>query len=69
MVERQKNLNELRKSVRNKKIAGICGGFAEYTNSPAWLWRAIFLISLFISGFGLIAYIILWIYMPAGRKQ
>jgi phage shock protein PspC (stress-responsive transcriptional regulator) len=69
VVERKKNLNELRKSVRDKNIAGICGGFAEYTNTPSWLWRVIFLISLFISGLGLIAYIILWFYMPAGRKQ
>ena len=69
MVERQKNLNDLRRSVHDKRIAGICGGIAEFTNSPAWLWRVIFLVSLFISGLGLIAYIILWLYMPAGRKQ
>ena len=69
MVERQKNLNDLRRSVHDKRIAGICGGIAEFTNSPAWLWRVIFLVSLFISGLGLIAYIILWLHMPAGRKQ
>jgi len=69
MVECQKNLNDLRRSVHDKRIAGVCGGIAEFTNSPAWLWRVIFLVSLFISGLGLIAYIILWLYMPAGRKQ
>jgi hypothetical protein len=37
------NLRELRRSNKDKKIAGICGGLGEYTPLPSWLWRAIFL--------------------------
>jgi len=63
-----KTLREMRKSSEDKKIAGICGGFGEYTPLPSWLWRAIFLTSLFFGGVGLIAYVILWICMPASKQ-
>ncbi|MCF7889187.1 MAG: PspC domain-containing protein, partial [Victivallales bacterium] len=36
----------------------------EYTPMPAWMWRALFIFSLFIGGAGIVAYIILWICMP-----
>ena len=62
-----RNLREMRKSAQDKKIAGICGGFGEYTPLPSWLWRVIFLTSLFVGGVGLIAYIILWICMPSAK--
>jgi phage shock protein PspC (stress-responsive transcriptional regulator) len=62
-----KKLREMRKSAQDKKIAGICGGFGEYTPLPSWLWRVVFLTSLFVGGVGLIAYIILWICMPSAK--
>ena len=62
------NLRALRKSVHDRKIAGVCGGFGEYTPIPSWLWRVVFVTSLFVGGLGLIAYIILWICMP-GRSR
>jgi phage shock protein C len=67
MVESPKNLNDLKKSVKDKRIAGICGGFGEYTNMPAWIWRSIFLMLIFLGGIGPIAYIILWFNMPSGE--
>ena len=65
MPERGWRLRELRKSAQDKRIAGICGGFGEYTPLPSWLWRALFLTFLFTGGLGLIAYIFLWIFMPS----
>jgi len=62
-----RNLREMRKSAQDRKIAGICGGFGEYTPLPSWLWRVMFLTSLFVGGVGLIAYIILWICMPSAK--
>jgi phage shock protein PspC (stress-responsive transcriptional regulator) len=59
-----RTLHELKKSRKDRKIAGICGGFGEHTALPAWLWRALFLVSLVLGGFGLIVYVILWICMP-----
>ena len=61
------NLRELRKSAHDKKIAGVCGGLGEYTPIPSWLWRVVFVTSLFAGGMGLIAYITLWICMPAAK--
>ena len=62
-------VRNLKKSATDKKIAGVCGGFGEHTPMPAWLWRALFLILVFLWGTGLVAYIILWICMPAADEQ
>lgn len=61
-------LRELRKSAKDKRIAGICGGFGEHTPLPSWLWRALFLTFLFTGGVGLLAYIFLWIFMPSEKS-
>ena len=63
-----KTLHDLKKSSTDKKIAGVCGGLGAYTPLPSWLWRAIFLATLFLGGIGLIAYVILWICMPPADK-
>lgn len=48
----------------NSMIAGICGGLAAYFNiDPIW-FRAIFLISIFIGGTGILVYLIMWILVP-----
>ncbi len=72
MMEKQtdfwESVRNLRRSAKDKKIAGVCGGFGEHTPVPAWVWRALFLILLFVGGTGLIAYIVLWICMPAADE-
>ena len=62
-----KKFRDLKKSKTDAKIAGVCGGFGEYTPLPSWMWRVFFLVSLFMGGLGLIAYIILWICMPSAE--
>ena len=62
-------VRNLRKSATDKKIAGVCGGFGEFTPMPSWLWRALFLLLVFLWGVGLVAYIILWICMPPAELQ
>lgn len=68
-MNKEWQLYDLKRSAADKKIAGICGGFGEYTPVPAWLWRVIFLISLFLGGLGFLSYIILWLCMPAASLQ
>lgn len=63
------NLKDLRKSQKDKKIAGVCGGFGEFTDVPSWIWRAAFLALLFIWGVGLVTYLILWVCMPSARPE
>ena len=51
-------------SSTNKKIAGVCGGIAEYFNIDATIVRLIWLIAIFAYGTGLLAYGICWIVIP-----
>ncbi|MGH7870665.1 MAG: PspC domain-containing protein [Candidatus Binatia bacterium] len=62
------SVRNLTKSSTDKKIAGVCGGFGEHTPMPAWLWRALFLVLVFLWGTGLIAYLIFWLCMPAADE-
>lgn len=48
------DLNALHKSATEKKIAGVCGGLGEHSPLPAWIWRAIFLLTAVCGGFGLL---------------
>jgi phage shock protein C len=55
----------LRKS-KNRMIAGVCGGLAEWLGWDPTLVRVLYvLISIFSAAFpGILVYIILWIVMP-----
>jgi phage shock protein C len=49
----------------DKKIAGVCAGFAQYCEVDVTLVRLIWLVLLFgVPPVGLIGYIIAWIVMP-----
>lgn len=55
---------QLFRSKTNRKIAGVCGGLGEFFDIDPVFFRAIFLISAFFGGLGIIIYIVLWILMP-----
>lgn len=57
-------MKKLYLSNTDKKIAGVCGGLAEYFEVDSTLVRIIFLIMLFCVGGGLLAYLIIWIAAP-----
>lgn len=54
------------KKSRNKKIAGVCGGIAEWMGWDPTIVRLLYvLISIFSVAFpGILVYIILWVAMP-----
>ena len=56
----------LTRSNRNKMIAGVCGGLAEYLNVDPTVMRVVYvLVSVLSAGFpGIVAYIILMFLMP-----
>lgn len=59
----------LRRSIENKKIAGVCGGLAEYLDIDPTIVRLIFvLLTLSSFGLGIFLYIVLAIAMPQGKK-
>lgn len=58
-------MKKLYRSRTDRKIAGVCGGLAEYFNIDATIVRVIFLILLLPGGVpGLLPYLILWVVMP-----
>lgn len=62
-------MKKLYRSTSDKKIAGVCGGLAEYFNIDATIVRVTFVILLLPGGFpGLIPYVILWLVAPYKPK-
>jgi phage shock protein C len=51
----------------NKKIAGVCAGFARYLDIDVTLVRVIWLAAFLTAGVGLLAYLAAWIIMPSDR--
>ncbi len=56
----------LRRSRRNRMVAGVVGGLADYFGIDSGLARIIYvLVSIFSAAFpGIVVYIILWILIP-----
>ena len=50
----------LTRDVRNKKIAGVCAGVANYFDIDPTIVRLIWGVAFFVYGIGLIPYLILW---------
>jgi phage shock protein C len=59
-------LHRLSLSSTDKVIGGVCGGLGAHTGLPSWAWRVIFCVSTFYFGIGLLFYLLLWIFIPAG---
>jgi phage shock protein PspC (stress-responsive transcriptional regulator) len=55
---------KLYRSQKDKIIAGVCGGLAEYFEIDSTLVRLIFVVIVLAGGAGVLAYIILWIVVP-----
>ncbi len=54
----------LYRSVENRKIAGVCGGLAEYFDIDPVIIRLAWVVFTLIGGAGILAYIIGWIVIP-----
>jgi phage shock protein PspC (stress-responsive transcriptional regulator) len=50
---------------REKKILGVCAGFARYLDVDVTLVRVLWLAVAIITGGGFIAYLAAWIVMPS----
>ncbi|NUO18274.1 PspC domain-containing protein [bacterium] len=54
----------LKRSSKDKKIGGVCGGFGEYFNVDPTFVRVLWILTVLLGGTGLLLYLILWIVMP-----
>ncbi len=57
-------MKKLYRSRKDSKIAGVCGGIAEYFNIDANIIRLLAVLSIFFGGGGIIAYLIAWLIIP-----
>ncbi len=56
----------LRRSRRNRMLAGVCGGLAEFFGISAFWFRLAMLIALIPGGVpGVLLYLLLWIIIPS----
>jgi phage shock protein C len=56
----------LTRSENDRVIAGVAGGLAQRLGFSSTLVRLAWLLSVFFGGFGILAYLILWIALPKG---
>ncbi len=64
-------MEQIRKLKRVKEhavIGGVCAGFAYWLGAPLWVVRLFWAFTVFFMGWGLLLYILFWIFMPAWEK-
>jgi phage shock protein PspC (stress-responsive transcriptional regulator) len=54
----------LYRSRTDRKLAGVCGGLAQYFNTDATLIRVLFVVLAVLGGSGLVIYLLMWILVP-----
>ena len=54
----------LYRSRTDRKLAGVCGGLARYSNIDATLLRVLFVVLALLGGPGLVIYLLMWILVP-----
>jgi phage shock protein C len=55
---------KLYRSKTDRKLAGVCGGLAQYFNLDATLIRVLFVLLAVLGGSGLVLYLAMWIIVP-----
>jgi phage shock protein C len=57
-------LRRLARSRTDHVLGGVCGGLGAHTGLPSWGWRILFVASVVCFGFGLLMYILMWMFLP-----
>jgi phage shock protein C len=60
---------KLFRSKENRKLAGICGGIAEYFDVDPVIIRLAWVIFVLAGGAGILAYILGWIIIPEQKAK
>jgi len=59
------DMKKLYLSTTDRKIGGVCGGIGEYFEKDPTLIRILFILVIFFSfGFGVLAYLAMWLIVP-----
>jgi phage shock protein PspC (stress-responsive transcriptional regulator) len=57
---------QLRRSSTERMVGGVSGGLADYSGIDTVLWRVGFVALTLAGGAGILVYLLLWVFMPAG---
>jgi phage shock protein C len=57
-------IGALRRSRNDRWLGGVCGGLAKASGMESWIWRLVFVLFTVTFGFGLLIYLLLWIFVP-----
>jgi phage shock protein C len=58
------DLNNLRRSRTDRWLGGVCGGLARASGVDSWIWRLVFTLCVLFAGFGVLIYLLMWIFVP-----
>ena len=53
---------------KEKMVAGVCSGLADYVNIDPTIIRILFVVIAFAGGASLLAYLIMWIIVPEEKS-
>ena len=57
-------IGALRRSRSDRWLGGVCGGLGKASGMEAWIWRLVFALFTLTFGFGLLIYLLMWIFVP-----
>lgn len=59
-------VRRLHRSISDSKIAGVCGGVAEYFDTDSTIVRLLWVLITFVTGIvpGIVVYVVGWLIMP-----
>ena len=64
MTIKSKSCKRLYRSTKDKMIAGVCGGLADYFGIDSTWMRLIFLVLLLLGGSAFLVYLVMLIVVP-----
>ncbi len=67
-LEEEKGIRKFYRNPDNKVLGGVAAGLAAYFGVDISLIRVALVLSVFIAGFGILAYIVLWMVAPEARS-
>jgi len=65
----EKPIKRLYRSGKDKLVAGVCGGIAEYLEIDPVIVRLLWAISVVFYGTGLVLYLIAWVIIPRNPEH
>jgi len=69
MDKSEKPTKRLYRSKKQRMIAGVCGGLAEYFEIDATWVRLIFILFLLLGGSAILVYLVMWLVVPSNPYQ